>query len=328
MNPALQVVSSEELERAAAIARWLSSYSTESGRRSMESSLRAIMRTALQVAPDAPVRIESFQWEMLADLTIFETMESCVVARYGRQRAAKYVIVMRSLLRSLAQIEFANYDAASRTLREKKVLRATNDLPSLTFTTQDIWNVLRRCRQDGNAIKGRRDLALISLAACTGARRSEIVRVELDNLSRQDSTISLLVKGGGTRIASIHRATMEHLDYWLELRGDGAGPLFPTLRRGGHIGEQSVSDHQYWKVLRERSAEADIHPVIAPHDLRRWFVTTLLENGVDVFQVARSVGHHRVDTTFRYDRRAQERLRAVVDRLDLPGLADLSEVED
>jgi hypothetical protein len=43
-----------------------------------------------------------------------------------------------------------------------------------------------------------------------------------------------------------------------------------------------------------------------------------------VFQVARAVGHARVETTFRYDRRSQDRLREVVDSLNLPGLADLN----
>ena len=79
--------------------------------------------------------------------------------------------------------------------------------------------------------------------------------------------------------------------------------------------------------MRRRSQEVGIDPPVAPHDLRRWFVTTLLETGVDVFQVARLVGHAPVQTALRYDRRTLERLRATVERLAVPMFDELSEPE-
>ena len=79
-----------------------------------------------------------------------------------------------------------------------------------------------------------------------------------------------------------------------------------------------ASDTTQWEDSRESSRSA-------PHDLRRWFVTTLLETGVDVFQVARLVGHARVQTTLRYDRRKLERLRATVELLAVPMFDELSE---
>ncbi len=294
----------------------------------MESSLRAVMRAALGVERDSAVRLESFPWELLADHTFFVEITARITSRFGRQHAGKYVIAMRALLRSLATSGHADYAAATQTLSMNKVYQSTSDPAPLSFTTTDLWSILRRCRQDASPTKGRRDLAIISVGASTGARRSELVHVELADLDRRHRTVGLWVKGGGKRTASLHVGTMEHLEYWLDLRGEGAGPLFPSLRKGGYIGEQPMSDHQYWKMLHQRSEEAEVNPVISPHDLRRWFVSSLLDGGVDVFQVMRSVGHKRVDTTFRYDRRSQNRLRDVVDSLDLPGLVDLESDED
>ena len=328
MNHGLRLVSPEEFARAAALEKWLAGYTTASGRRSMESSLRCVVRACLEIDRDVAVDLTVFPWEMLADLTFFDEVMRCVQARYGDKATPKYVIAMRALLRSLARDELVNYDKAQKTLFETKQHQVESDPLPLTFTSEDLWNILRRCRHDSNPVKGRRDLALISLAASTGARRAELARVELADLDRRRRTLKLLVKGGGERIASVHSASIEHVEHWLTLRGDDTGPLFPTLRKGGRIGTDPMSDHQYWKVLRERSLEADVDPTISPHDLRRWYVTTLLESGVDVFQVSRSVGHKRVQTTIRYDRRSQDWLRAVVDGLNLPGLADLELPEE
>lgn len=328
MNVHLQLLSDDERNRAEAIELWLEGYGSPSGRRSMESSLRAIVRAAFGIDRDAAVRLETFPWEELADYTFFNEIEAHVVSRFGRQHASKYVIAMRALLRSLATSGHANYGAAARTLSLNKVHQSTTDPIPLSFTTTDLWNILRRCRQDASPAKGRRDLAVISAGASTGARRSELVQVELSDLDRRNRTVGLWVKGGGRRTASLHVGTIEHLEYWLDLRGEGAGPLFPSLRKGGYIGERPMSDHQYWKMLHQRSEEAGVDPVISPHDLRRWYVSSLLDSGVDVFQVMRSVGHKRVDTTFRYDRRSQNKLRDLVDGLDLPGLTDLEPQED
>lgn len=327
MNGHLHIVKPEESARANAIDLWLASYNSESGRRSMKSTLRAIVRATLEIDSNKPVRIESFPWEALADSQFFGAVVQMVEERYTKRRSPKYIIAMRALLQSLVQSGMVDYWAVAETLAKNKVRSIAEDLPPLAFTTEDLWRILLRCRQDNSPLKGSRDLALISMGLSTGARRAELTRIDVSDVSSCDRTVRLLVKGGGRRTASLHSATVEHLEHWLKIRGTHEGPLFPTLRKGGHIGEGHLSEHQFWKILVQRSGEADISPAVSPHDLRRWYVSSLLDNGVDVFQVARSVGHRRVDTTFRYDRRSQDRLRMVIDGLEIPGLAHLDHPE-
>ena len=124
--------------------------------------------------------------------------------------------------------------------------------------------LLRQCASDPIPVKGYRDLALISVGLSTGCRRSELVGVLKGDCDLNEHFIQLDVKGGGRRKAALHPATKEHVERWLMLRGDGCGPLFPALRKGGHITDEPLSDHQYWKVLRQRSEAAGIEPAIAP----------------------------------------------------------------
>ncbi len=210
-------------------------------------------------------------------------------------------------------------------LEGTKVHRVASDPAPLGFDAGHLFRLLQHCRWDPSPVAGLRDLAMISLAATTGARRRELVGIAFEELDLASGEVLLHVKGGGSRRAGLHRATVDHLGRWLAQRGEQHGPLFPSLRRGGHLTASPVSDHQFWKMLRRRSQEVGIDPPIAPHDLRRWFVTTLLETGVDVFQVARLVGHARVQTTLRYDRRTLERLRATVELLAVPMFDELGE---
>ena len=328
MSALLRPVTDEDARRAAAIASWLDGYESATSRRSMASALRAIARTYQDLGPRDPVDVNLFAWEALDSVDFFGEVRRRLIERYGREHATKYLLAMRSLLRHLAAREVADLEYAMQVLELMKVSRLTSDPPPLYFTSGDLFRILQVCRYDASATAGLRDLAMISLAATTGARRHELVSIATGELDLGRGQVELHVKGGGRRCAVLHSAAVDHLERWLEARGDDDGPLFPALRRGGHITETAVSDHQFWKVLRRRCEEAGVDPVIAPHDLRRWFVTSLLESGVDVFQVARLVGHTRVQTTIRYDRRPVGRMREVVEQLSVPLFADLELIDE
>ena len=323
MSATLRSVSEEDVRRAAAIASWLAGYESATSRRTMGSSLRAIARTYYGLGPRDPVDVNLFAWEALDSVEFFSEVRRRLIERYGREHAVKYLLAMRSLLRHLAARDVADFDFSVQVLETMKVTRPLSDPPPLAFSSGDLFRLLQTCRYDPSTTTGLRDLAMISLAATTGARRHELVSIAMGELDLGRRTVELHVKGGGRRVAVLHCAAVDHLERWLETRGEDDGPLFPALRRGGHVTPTAVSDHQFWKILRRRCEEAGVEPVIAPHDLRRWFVTSLLESGVDVFQVARLVGHARVQTTLRYDRRPLSRMKEVVERLSVPLFADL-----
>ncbi|HVV30880.1 MAG TPA: site-specific tyrosine recombinase XerD [Mycobacteriales bacterium] len=169
-----------------------------------------------------------------------------------------------------------------------------------------------------------RDRALLELLYATGARISEAVALDVDDLvddgearissptSRGTGTVLLRGKGGKERLVPVGRAALESIDAYLvqarpELarRGRGSSALLLNAR-GGRLSRQSA-----WTVLRAAADKAGIRRDVSPHTLRHSFATHLLDGGADVRVVQELLGHASVATTQIYTRVTVDRLREV-----------------
>ncbi len=75
-----------------------------------------------------------------------------------------------------------------------------------------------------------------------------------------------------------------------------------------------MSSQSVYDLVGKRAREAKIENC-RPHDLRRTFVTRLLESGVDIHTVSQLAGHSDIQTTARYDLRGQEEQRKAIHRV-------------
>ncbi|QFU91437.1 Tyrosine recombinase XerD [Amycolatopsis sp. YIM 10] len=143
-----------------------------------------------------------------------------------------------------------------------------------------------------------RDRALLELLYSTGARISEAVGLDLDDIDQEERTVRLDGKGGKQRLVPIGRPAVEALNAYLvrarpslAARGRGSAAVFLNAR-GGRLTRQSA-----WQVLKTSAERAGIQAVVSPHTLRHSFATHLLEGGADVRVVQELLGHASVTTT-------------------------------
>lgn len=170
-----------------------------------------------------------------------------------------------------------------------------------------------------------RDVALLELLYGTGARISEAVGLDVDDLPERELVVRgapvdpfapgdpevllLRGKGGKERIVPFGRAARSALDAYL-VRGRpvlaGKGAFSPALflnSRGGRLSRQSG-----YMVLQRAAERAGIAAKVSPHTLRHSFATHLLEGGADVRVVQELLGHASVATTQIYTLVTPQRL--------------------
>ena len=125
-------------------------------------------------------------------------------------------------------------------------------------------------------------------------------------------------KGRKDRKVFLEEGGARSLARWLELRGEEPGPLICPVTRGGRVRLRRLSDQAVIAVTQRRGKEAGIRP-FTPHDLRRSCASDLIDAGEDMVTVRDHLGHASVQTTERYDRRGDERLKRAVGKLHWAG---------
>lgn len=156
-----------------------------------------------------------------------------------------------------------------------------------------------------------RDRALLEMLYATGARVSEVVNLDLDDLV-DPTLVRLFGKGSKERIVPVGGYAQKALQaYLVRIRpglatlGKGTPAVFLN-QRGGRLSRQSA-----WQVIADSAKTAELPGEISPHTLRHSFATHLLEGGADVRVVQELLGHSSVATTQIYTLVTVDRLREV-----------------
>ncbi len=152
---------------------------------------------------------------------------------------------------------------------------------------------------------GVRDGAIIATLYGCGLRRAELAGLDVADLDTEAGTLVIRRgKGRKERLVHLPEGTRAALADWLALRGQGAGPLFRPIRKGGRIAAGRLTTQAVYHVLQARAKQAGVSD-ISPHDFRRTFISDLLDAGADIVTVQKMAGHADVSTTARYDRRGE-----------------------
>ncbi|HEY5785701.1 MAG TPA: site-specific tyrosine recombinase XerD [Microlunatus sp.] len=166
---------------------------------------------------------------------------------------------------------------------------------------------------------GLRDAALLELLYGTGARISEVIGLDVDDVSRLADAadadpvgLRLFGKGSKERWVPVGSYARAALRTYLTRARPGLvahGPGTPALlvnSRGGRLSRQSA-----WTILRTAAERAGITADVSPHTLRHSYATHLLEGGADVRVVQELLGHASVTTTQIYTMVTVDHLREV-----------------
>lgn len=175
----------------------------------------------------------------------------------------------------------------------------------------DIERILGAAGAPGTALS-MRDRALLEVLYGTGARISEAVGLDVDDLDLEQGSVLLRGKGSKERIVPVGSYAADAVRAYLvggrpALSGVGRGvPAMFLNSRGGRLSRQSA-----WSVLAKVAERAGVTADVSPHTLRHSFATHLLDGGADVRVVQELLGHASVTTTQVYTLVTVDSLREV-----------------
>ena len=165
---------------------------------------------------------------------------------------------------------------------------------------------------------GVRDAAILAMLIATGMRRAELCALRMGDVDLETGRLRIIGKGDKERTAYLRNGALRYLRDWLAIRGDGPGPIFCRVNKGGRIfTAQPLSTTAMHKIITKRAAEAGLSD-ITPHDFRRTYAGELLDAGQDIATVAALLGHASVQTTARYDRRGERAKEAAAACISVP----------
>ena len=220
--------------------------------------------------------------------------------------AARTVVAVRGFHKFAVREGLTAKDPAAAVRPPASAKRLPKSLP-----LSDIEAILEAAGAPGTAL-ALRDRALLEVIYASGARISEAVGLDVDDLDLDEGTVLLRGKGGKERIVPVGSFAREAVQAYI-VRGrpdlSGVGAATPALflnARGGRLSRQSA-----WAVLARAAERAGVTAEVSPHTLRHSFATHLLDGGADVRVVQELLGHASVTTTQIYTLVTVDSLREV-----------------
>ncbi len=304
-------------------AVYLSRLGSEASKRSMAGKLGSIARLAGY--PDAL----SCPWAQLR-YQHTAAIRAQLSQVYKPATANCMLAALRGVLKEAWQLGLIPVEEYSRAVALKPVKGHT--LPKgRALGTDELRRLLGACDESP---RGRRDAAMLAVLAGGGLRRSEAVGLDVGDYEAGGGALRVRAgKGNKERVTYLPGWAREAVDKWittrycenpgqneiapsLTSRNDNSAPLLLPINKAGRIESRRLSSQAVLDVLQRIGERAGVEE-FAPHDMRRTFITSLLDAGVDLHVTSQLAGHASVETTKLYDRRGEQAKMRAVERLGL-----------
>jgi integrase/recombinase XerC len=227
----------------------------------------------------------------------------------ARTSVARKLSALRTFVKYLRREEIIDHDPAAMAIAPRR------DQTIPTHLSEAEIARLIETPSTGDPL-GRRDRAILELFYASGLRLSELVAIDLEDVSLNDRMIRVMGKGGKERLVPFNQSTLAAIKAWMKDRAGiistressgsssrvspkrarpaKADPLFINYR-GTRLTGRSVD-----RLLRRYVAQCSTRMGISPHALRHSFATHLLQRGADLRAIQELLGHARLSTTQRY----------------------------
>lgn len=154
-----------------------------------------------------------------------------------------------------------------------------------------------------------RERALVEVMYSTGCRLAEVANLKRSDVDHRSMSASIIGKGNVERIVYFSFRAMHHLNKYLNQRKEGTTKESDYLFLRERRPFTKLSDRSIQRMINGIEKRADISKKITPHVFRHTFASLGMENGADLVDIQRLLGHESPETTQIYAHVSEERKR-------------------
>jgi len=255
-----------------------------------------------------PVTESGIAWPQVGKRLIVSYLLHIKEKEYSPATVARKVAAVRSFFHFLVNEGVIREDPTA-TLDSPKVRR-----PMPRVISEDEVRALLAQPTKRNSPEAIRDAAMLELLYATGMRVSELVSMNVDDVSLTSGGVRCFGKGGKERSIPIHEQAVAALERYLaEARPQLAHSPHEIALFLNHRGER-LTRQGFWLIVKNYARAAGITANITPHTLRHSFATHMLNGGADLRAVQTYLGHANIATTQIYTHLTKEHVRKIYDK--------------
>ncbi|KLE43359.1 integrase [Klebsiella aerogenes] len=271
------------------------------GRRSM----RSLLNLSATLLRDSATAV-SDDWSALRYVHVSTLRATLAEQGY----AVATINMVLAALKGVAQTAFnlgqMDADALAR-IKAVKGVRGDSEAAGRALSREEVRLLLEATKAHLRQSRQKRDRAILLTLCGAGLRAGELVALETRDYDVATRTLTIRQgKGRKKRTVMVSPVVGKALAAWIKVSADRES-LFCRIHRSGSVTGQPLTTAGLTGILHQLQETAQISP-FTPHDLRRTFITRLLEQGADLNIVRQLAGHCDISTTALYDRRSAKTL--------------------
>ncbi len=258
-------------------------------------------------------RMDSRGWQAINHIAIRGFLSHLYDQGLSKTSVARALAAVRSLYRWLAQEGVVEQNPAKlvSTPHLPKKLPRVPTIEEMNFVLDGKMPEVASCPE--------RDRLMLELLYGCGIRNSELVGINLDDVSLSNEAILIRGKGkkeryvpfgGSARAAlAVYLPWRQQLLATLKKKPEKSLPALLVNQRGGRLTTRSVG-----RIVKRIAVAKGLSPEVHPHTLRHAFGTHMLEEGADLRAIQELLGHERLATTERYTQLSVKHVMNVYDQ--------------
>lgn len=283
-------------------------------------TMRGALETISQLVSNGRADALTLPWHELR-YQYTSAIRSDLSRRYSPATTNKMLSAMKGVLKECWRLNYISGEQYQRA-RDVSAVRGSTLPRGRALSSGELRSLFEACSLDEKPVRGTRDAALVAVLYAAGLRRAEAVGLDVADFDPETSRLTVRGKGGKERYTYAAGGAAQAMADWLWYRDtdthDSAALFHPVLKSGRIVRERRMHEQSVYDILRRRAHEIASHRSFSPHDLRRTFVSDIIDARGDLSVAQQLAGHSSPATTARYDRRGEKAKQEAASSLHVP----------